>query len=296
MTYSLETGNEQHNGLQRTLARLLRPIARLSLVHGITFAALCELVKRAFVHEAKALQPDMPEHGMVSRISTATGINRREVTRLTQIDASATVAKPSIASEVLARWLTDPSLRKLNGESVVLSRVGEGQSFEALAQLVTRDVHPRSILDELVRLGLVHHDEKDDIVSLASNDFVPKADVQQMLAFLGDNVGDHLEAAVANVTSDPGPHLEQAVFADELSIESVQALQARITAHWRALREDLVPAITELIEADRLAGRAQNQRIRIGLYAFNGADTQDTKRADTRSNRRFRNVAKGKSV
>jgi len=43
--------------------------------------------------------------------------------------------------------------------------------FEALAQSITRDVHPRSMLDELVRLGLVQHDEDLDSVSLARSEF-----------------------------------------------------------------------------------------------------------------------------
>jgi hypothetical protein len=31
----------------------------------------------------------------------------------------------------------------------------------------------------------------------------------------------------------------------------------------------MVPTITSLIESDRLAGRAQDKRMRIGLYTFN---------------------------
>ena len=71
--------------LRRVVNRLLVPLARLCLAHGITYATAEVALKRAFVQEASALQPGAPEHGMVSRISTATGINRREVTRLTKV-------------------------------------------------------------------------------------------------------------------------------------------------------------------------------------------------------------------
>lgn len=294
----LLAGNGEENGLHRALSRLLAPIARLCLAHGITFAHVNEILKRAFVHEAKALQPDAPEHGMVSRISTATGINRREITRLTKAGMPVPSTKQPLTAEVLARWLTDHSFRNEDGVPSVLKRAGETQSFEALAQLVTRDVHPRSILDELIRLGFVHHDAATDLVSLAYTDFVPKADMQQMLAFLSDNVGDHLEAAVANVTTvDGSQNLEQAVFADELSVESVAALQPRITAHWQALREELVPAITALIEDDRRAGRVQDQRVRIGLYTFTAATLEcDCPDKGNRISRRFRNTTAKKEV
>ena len=205
--------NCEDTALFRALSRLLVPIARLCLANGITFATADEILKRAFVQEANALQPGAPAHGKVSRISTATGINRREVTRLTKLDAPGRATKQPLASEILARWTTDHAYRNLNGEPSALNSLGPAPSFETLAQTITRDVHPRSMLDERIRLDLVSHDKSLDLVSLTRNDFVPRSDAQQMLNFLGDNVGDHLNAAIANVLHDGNSHLEQAVFA-----------------------------------------------------------------------------------
>jgi hypothetical protein len=67
---------------------------------------------------------------------------------------------------------------------------------------------------------------------------------------------------------DGSRHLEQAVFADELSSVSIRLLRPLIMDHWKALRDAMVPAIHELIESDRRAGRIQDQRLRIGLYTF----------------------------
>jgi hypothetical protein len=278
----------EDTALFRTLNRLLMPLARLCLANGIAFATAEEVLKRAFVHEASALQPGAPEHGKVSRISTATGINRREVTRLTTSETPERALKQPLASEILARWTTDHSYRNQNGEPRMLNRLGPAPSFEALAQAVTRDVHPRSLLDELIRLDLVSHDEKRDLVSLTRTDFVPRCDSRQMLNFLGDNVGDHLNAAIANVLHDGNSHLEQAVIADELSAESIEALRPLIMAQWNALREDMVPAITTLIEADKRAGRAQDQRVRIGLYTFTDTTTESKTSENGRAARRFR--------
>ena len=49
-----------------------------------------------------------------------------------------------------------------------------------------------------MRLGLAHIDPQTDGVSLLQQGFVPKGDWQRMLAFLRDNVSDHLHAAVGN--------------------------------------------------------------------------------------------------
>lgn len=268
-THEISVGTAHPDAaLTGALGRLLAPVARLCLGNGVPFSAVEDLLKRAFVSEANALQPDGAAHGMVSRISTATGISRREVARLTAARAPLRTTKPPLATEVFARWTTDPAFRDQDGTPCALKRQGPAPSFEALAQAITRDVHPRSMLDELIRLGIVHHDAELDRVSLARCDFVPGGDARQMLGLLGDNVGDHLDAAVDNVLHDGARHLEQAVFADELSAESIEALRPLVTAHWQALRDAMVPALTALIDADRQAGRMQNQRVRIGLYTF----------------------------
>ena len=252
----------------RVLHRLLAPVARLCLKHGITFAAAVEKLKHAFVREALALRPEAAGHGTVSRVATATGINRREITRLTKAVAPQRVARQPLAAEVIALWATSQLYRNPQGAPLELPRQGTAPSFETLAHKITRDVHPRSLLDELERLGFVRHNRETDRVQLLRADFVPEADAGQMLSFLADNVGDHLEAAVDNVMGGSPTHLEQAVFADELSDTSIAALRPLITGHWQRLRSDLVPLIADMIEADRQAGRPRDQRIRIGLYSY----------------------------
>ncbi len=282
--------------LFRTLNRLLAPLAHLCLANGITFSTAEEVLKRAFVQEANALQPGGPEHGMVSRISTVTGINRREVTRLAKLETPERATKQPLAAEVLARWMTDHSYLDQDGESNMLNRLGPAPSFEALAQSVTRDVHHRSLLDELLRLDIVSYDKDLDRVAITRNDFVPRGDSQQMLNFLCDNVGDHLNAAIANVLHDGNRHLEQAVFADELSTESIETLRPLFIAHWNELRENMVPTITALIEADKLAGRAQDQRVRIGLYTFADTTTDAKAPQKVRVARRFRKTAPKENI
>ena len=90
------------SALCAVLVRLLEPIARLSLAFGITFAKVEEVLKRVFVQEAVALHPETPSHGLVSRISTATGINRREVTRLTAVASAERTVRQPVSAELIA--------------------------------------------------------------------------------------------------------------------------------------------------------------------------------------------------
>lgn len=255
------------DALLQAMDALLVPLAQLAVARGMPCSVVEDRLRQAFVRAARETHPDLLPHRMVSRIATATGLNRREVTRLTQVAATPRRRQP-VAAEVFARWANDPQYRDARGRTRKLPRQGDAPSFETLAQSVTRDVHPRSLLDELLRLGLATHDTAGDSVALVSNAFVPRGDTERMLAYLGHNVGDHLSAAVANVLGDGRQNFEQAVFADELSSQSINTVRESIEAQWRALCASLVPQLNELIDADHAAGRPQNQRLRVGLFSY----------------------------
>lgn len=242
---------------------LLRPLAELAIARGLHHADLDELLRAAFVDAALAAHPDVTPHRAVSRVSTATGLHRREVNRLLQREPVAE-AKRTPATQVFTRWLSDPAWH----DHASLPRQGAGASFEALAQSVTKDVHPRSLLEELCRLGLARLDEANDRVELMRERFAPAGDEPRMLGFVASNVGDHLHAAVTNVLSAQPQHLEQAVFADGLSAESVQALQPLIREQWQHLLRALAPMLQKAIDDDAASGRTQDRRLRVGLYGY----------------------------
>jgi hypothetical protein len=247
---------------------VLKPLARLAVASGVTYARIDEVLREVLVEAASAAHPTLPPQRRVSRISTTLGLNRREVTRLSRAESPTPPPPPSHATRLFLKWQSDPRFREGDDGPRRLPRHGAGLSFETLAQEITRDVHPRSLLGELCRLGLARHDEQHDTVELIMEAFVPRGDRARMLGFLGVNVGDHFQAAVSNVLGEGREHFEQAIFADELSVESIHAFRQTITRQWQALRSAAVPALEKLIEADRALGRPQDQRIRLGLFSW----------------------------
>ncbi|MBI2732529.1 MAG: hypothetical protein HYX44_04230 [Aquabacterium sp.] len=259
-----------HDALLDAMQAVLVPLADLSVAKGLTFATVEEAFKQAFVRSAQEAQlaQGLPAHRLVSRISAATGINRREVTRLTQSDTGApTPAGASLVSQLFTRWVSDRQLR-VKGKPRVLPRQGDAPSFEALARSITQDVHPRTLLDELCRLNLARLDVASDTVHLIQDGFTPRGDWQRMIAFLGDNVGDHLHAAVDNVLRDEPAHFEQAVFAEGLSAASVEQVRVLARKHWKALMTEALPLLERRIEADAGQPESASHRVRLGLFTF----------------------------
>ncbi len=271
--------------LQMAIANLLQPVADLAVARGLPFDAVDELLKMAFVRAAARAHPGLAEHRKVSRISITSGINRREVTRLIQRAAAAAAAgrapasllvSRSLAGEVHARWRSERAYLDARGRARVLPRLGPQPSFEALAQGLTRDVHPRGLLDELCRLGLALWDAQADTVAWVPEPLLPKGDPVQRLGVLGNHVGDHLRAAVANVLGGGSAHFEQAVFVDGLTAAAVAAMRPAMAAQWRLLLQALTPALENPVrDAGRLPPPAVG-RLRLGLYSYheNGADKE----------------------
>lgn len=252
------------------------PVARLCLARGLTFAAAVELLKHSYVGAAR--QAHAGRHGTrdIARVSATTGISRREVTRISNELVAPSVVRGSPATKVFTRWASSARLRDRNGRPKPLRRHGRTASFEALSYSVTHDIHPTVILDELCRLGLARHDADSGLVHLLREAFAPHEDQGRALSFLGSNVGDHLAAAVDNVLADKPPHLEQAIFADELSAESVAQIRSLVGAQWRSMLSEFVPKLEALIEADRASNKRARQRVRIGLYSFHTDMSDDT--------------------
>ena len=94
--------------LADAMRALLGPIARLALAQGVPCGALEEMLKEALVDEALKAQAVQTHSRMVCRLSVATGINRREVTRLSRQQRAGRPVRPSSASALYIHWMTGP--------------------------------------------------------------------------------------------------------------------------------------------------------------------------------------------
>jgi hypothetical protein len=275
---SERAGDDTANAaLMAALARLLAPLAQLVVARGLPFSVLDDMLRSAVVSTAHAAHPGLPEHRRASRVSAATGMNRREVNRLLalQSDAAARAAPAapprSPAAMVFAHWRSSAAYRTRAGAPRALPRTGPAPSFESLAHEVTRDVHPRALLEELLRLKLAAHDEQRDTVTLVKENFIPRGDTERMVQWMGANVGDHLAAAVSNLTSSEPQYADQAIAADGLSARSVAQMRPLLNAHWQRLTDEMVPLLERLIEDDAARASADDpntHRVRFGIYGF----------------------------
>lgn len=208
------------------LQRILRPLVRLLLSHGIRFQTFCDLAKSAYIQVAEEEFTLENKPQTDSRISLLTGVHRRDVKRLREHPENEKPVSPqvSLSAQLLALWSGSPEYIDAQGVPLPLQRLvsrGGEQSFEALVQSVSKDFRSRVVLDEWLRQGIATLDEYDN-VHLAEGAFVSPQGIEEKVFFFGQNIHDHLAATVHNMASDKPPFLERCVYYDKLSPDSIR--------------------------------------------------------------------------
>lgn len=181
------------NPLHRALYRILRPLARLLLRNGISFAEFAELVKRAYVDAAMEDFSDNRKKPTDSRAAVMTGLTRKEVKKQREILAGEHQGKPGVrqenrASRVVSGWVHDPAFQTGEGEPLNLPFDGP-LSFSELVRRYSGDMTPRAVLEELVRVGVVAT-EASGMLELRLRAYVPAGDSEEMLQIFGEDVSD----------------------------------------------------------------------------------------------------------
>lgn len=248
--------------LQETL-HALAPMVRGLIREGVTYPQFAQAIKATFFEAARQELAQQGQKQTDSAISVRSGVHRKDVRVLGQTERALPHAL-SLASQVYTRWLASPETTDAAGAPAPLARTGPMPSFEALAMAVSKDVHPRTVLEELLRLKLVRVEGEHVLPEKTS--FIPSEGYADMAAFMALNLGDHAAAAMGNLAGQSPPFLEQSVFADGLSAESIELLALLARQGWKRLFDDTVALATQRIERD--APVAVNHRMRVGVYFY----------------------------
>lgn len=266
---------ERQARVVEAVRRVSVPLVRLLIDEGIGYQAFIAQLKPVFVEQALAQIAARGEKDTDSAVSLRSGIQRKEINAWRrQPVRSASPVKRSIPAEVFARWISDPALRAADGSVRSLPRAGAMPSFETLARSVNQDVHPLSVLNELIRLGLARLEADGDaeMVALVQTGFVPRQDWEALIELFVDNLTAHLATAAGNLRGEAPAQLEQAVYAGGLTPPSAERLAALSRELWAAMMNSFLTEATRLHAQD---GGRGDRLVRLGAYFHDGPATGD---------------------
>ncbi len=251
---------------------LLAPLLRVLIHFGVTFPILGTLLKRGYV-DAATRHFALPDRDLSdSRVALLTGLHRKDISLLRHRPEEAKSRPGTLLAQLVSRWLAHPDWTDAAGRPLPLLRVAEaGPSFETLVTGISRDVRARTLLDELLRLGLVREGGDDRLELLGAAD-VPSGDLDRLAYYFGRNLGDHIAAAGHNLIGDQPPFMDRALAFDGLSDAAI----ARLTEEAGRLGMEMLTRLNALAvtlaEADPPPPGAA-QRFTAGVYVLSAPDT-----------------------
>ena len=262
----------------RVLRGLLRPLVRTMIARGLTAPVIYGLLKRVYVEVAEESFRLDDKPLTDSRIALLTGVHRKDIRTFRSEDDDTLQArqKSALLATVVGQWTSAPDFANGSEPALLPRQSDTGPDFETLVRSISRDVRPRTVLDELQNAGLVSETE-DGLLRLAPEAVVGTGDTADKEAFFAANVGDHLAAATENLLADTPPFFERAVFYNQLPPNAVDEIEASARAKAQALLEDLNRQ-TSSLHRDNAETAGPRQRYRLGIY-FYREDTADA--ADT---------------
>jgi len=253
----------------KVMSEVVHWLVKSGIGHAEFSASLRVLFYNESINELEYLDQKKTD----SSISLLAGLNRRDVSNFRvenggyhKVIQSFTDTLPvSVPARVIALWVH----KKL---PKVLSITGTEDSFENLVRQISTEKHPRSILSELKRIGLVSETKGNVVLHQESFTPIPEANVTKQI--FSENIADHLAAGVSNLTERNNLFLEQAIFANELSQASVDYLREKTAKLWEEFSKSLLAEAIQRCKIDEGCVNSTH-RFRVGIYQYDKNESSE---------------------
>ena len=266
-------------GLLAAYRKLLRPLVRILIRHGISFGEFSELLKNVFV-EVGGRDFGIPERKVSqSRVAIITGLTRKEVAKQEAILAAGGAlniqSNLNRVTRVLVGWHSDPDFTGPYGLPLELPFEAEGASnFANLVRKHSGDMAPRAMLDELIRVGAVERQASGSFKVLMRS-YIPESFHAEALERFGEVVRDFVNTYEYNMGTRPGSgRFERIVYHnDGLRPELMPAFEALIRTKGMALLVELDNWMTAQDSPTQAKG-PDSRRVKtgVGIYHFVSSD------------------------
>ena len=241
-------------GLLAAFRVVVRPLVRILLRHGISFAEFADVLKAVYVEVAVSDFKVERKRGTKSRIAVMTGLTRKEVSRIIEIAGTETEGIRSNLNRmarVLAGWHTDPDFIGPYGMPLEIRYEEEGLSAVTFSTLVKRysgDMSTRSMLDELMRVGVVIETEPGWLKVLR-RDYEPQSLAQDSFERVGEVVKNFIDTVDFNLQKEETgrSRFERIVYSPEgIRSEDMDLFDKFVNERCQALLEEIDNWIAQL--------------------------------------------------
>jgi Family of unknown function (DUF6502) len=258
--------------LTLAISTLLRPLVRLLLRQGIAFDALSDQLKILYVDIAEKEFAIEGKKQTVSRISTITGLSRKEVTKaksMQEFDLGSMTQQYNRAARVIGGWARDKEFHDQKGKPLELMLEGDNISFAGLVKRYSGDIPPRAIADELIRVGAIKRTNHNK-VKLIKRAYIPEKNIDEKIKILGTDVCDLIETIYHNIYSESEKaFFQRKVAYNAIPLASAKSLKKEINQRAQVYLEELDKImIKHDTDINKTLKKTGHCRLGVGIYYF----------------------------
>jgi len=268
--------NQTQTLLAQAVTKILRPLIRILLRNGVACGNLEDLVRKTYVEEAFAMAEQAGKKVTVSSVSAQTGLSRKEVKRLNELDeelSSTGAQKYNRAIRVISGWLNDRHYTNTDGQALPLPLVNDnGVSFSDLIKQYSGDITPKAMLDLLDSSGCIQ--VSDDTVHLIKHAYVPGNDSEEIIKILGNDTSELITTIDHNLTCEADEkYYQRKVSTSLLKKSSTDKFRDYSRRRSQALLEELDIWLTDHASTD---ADEEKQYISVGIYYYQPDNEKQT--------------------
>jgi len=172
--------------LNNTLKKILSALIHTLLRNGMSYGEFDQVARKCFVDIAYKDLLSSQKKQTVSNVAILTGLNRKEVKKLHELDADQSVSNSkqyNRSIRVIGGWINDPAFLRPDGAPKDLEYEGD-DSFTALVRKYSGDMPVAAMQKALIESSNISITD-DRKVRLLSHAYLPSDDPVEKLTILG---------------------------------------------------------------------------------------------------------------
>lgn len=227
--------------LNNTLGKILSTLIKTMLRNGMSYGEFDQIARKSFVDVAFKDFSITGKKQTVSNVAILTGLNRKEVKKLNELDAdqSSTNTKQYNRSvRVIGGWINDTDYLRPNGSPKDLTMEGE-HSFTSLVRKYSGDMPVAAMQKALTESGNISVGNEGK-VRLLSHAYLPSDDPVEKLAILGTDTQQLVETINHNLTATQEDlHFQRKASNPRIPVNSIPAIKQFTQRKGQAFLEEV---------------------------------------------------------
>ena len=227
--------------LNNTLKKILSALIHTLLRNGMSYGEFDQIARKCFVDVAYSDLLSSQKKQTVSNVAILTGLNRKEVKKLHELDADQPASNSkqyNRSIRVIGGWINDPAFLRTDGTPKDLEYEGD-VSFTTLVRKYSGDmpvVAMQKALTESTNISIT----EDRKVRLLSHAYLPSDDPAEKLAILGNDTQQLIETINHNITAKPEDlYFQRKASNHKVPVGSIPAIKQFVQRKGQAFLEEV---------------------------------------------------------